>query len=89
MKLLTSFLFLTILSSNVYAGNLKLYYTPGACSLATRIIINEIGIKADYDKVDLATHKTSNGEDFYKVKDKEYVAVNTETRVIGKSITPL
>jgi hypothetical protein len=26
---------------------------------------------------------------FYKVKDKEFVAVNTETRVIGKSISPL
>jgi glutathione S-transferase len=85
MKLLTSFLFLTILSSNVYAGNLKLYYTPGACSLATRIIINEIGIKADYDKVDLATHKTSNGEDFYKVTDKG--AVPTIITKDGKLLT--
>jgi glutathione S-transferase len=85
MKFLASLLFLATLSSNVYAGNLKLYYTPGACSLAVRILINEIGIKADYEKVDLATHKTSSGEDFYKISDKG--AVPTIITKDGKLLT--
>lgn len=45
----------------------KLYYKAGACSLASRIVANEIGIKLDYEAVDLSTHKTSSGVDFYSI----------------------
>jgi glutathione S-transferase len=49
---------------------MKLYYTPGACSLAVRIVINELGLPCTYEKVNLSTKKLSNGDDFYKVNPK-------------------
>lgn len=49
---------------------MKLYYTKGACSLAIRIVINEIGINADYEAVDLKTKKTENGFDFLQINPK-------------------
>jgi glutathione S-transferase len=54
---------------------MKLYYTPGACSLAPHIIAEEAGISLDLVKVDLATHKTLAGEDFYKINPRGYVPV--------------
>lgn len=49
---------------------MKLYYSPGACSLAVRIVINELGVSAEYEAVDLGTKKTKAGTDFYKVNAK-------------------
>lgn len=49
---------------------MKLFYTKGACSLAVRIIINEIGLTSEYEAVDLATKKTASGEDFLKINPK-------------------
>ena len=49
---------------------MKLYYTKGACSLIVRIIINEIGLKADYESVDLRTKKTASGMDFLTINSK-------------------
>ena len=40
---------------------MKLYYSPGACSLAAHIILNEINVDFDLERVDLKTHKTSKG----------------------------
>ncbi len=48
----------------------KLYYTSGACSLASRIVANELGIKLEYEAVDLSTHKTASGGDFYLISKK-------------------
>jgi glutathione S-transferase len=52
---------------------MKLYYTPGACSLSPHIVAMEAGIPLRLEKVDLATHKTESGEDFYAVNPKGYV----------------
>jgi glutathione S-transferase len=52
---------------------MKLYYTPGACSLNPHIVLRETGLKFDLEKVDLATHKTAKGTDYYKVNPKGYV----------------
>jgi glutathione S-transferase len=52
---------------------MKLYYAPGACSLSPHIVAEEAGIHLDLEKVDLKTHKTDGGEDFYAVNPKGYV----------------
>jgi len=52
---------------------MKLYYFPGACSLAAHIVLREAGFQFELDKVDLATHRTENGDDFYAVNPKGYV----------------
>jgi glutathione S-transferase len=52
---------------------MKLYYTKGACSLAVRIVINELGLRCQYESVDLSTKKTETGENFLKINPKGYV----------------
>jgi glutathione S-transferase len=54
---------------------MKLYYSKGACSLAVRILINELGIDCEYESVDLKTKKTENGVDFLKINPKGAVPV--------------
>ena len=46
---------------------MKLYYAPGACSLASRIIIHEAGVEASFDQVDLKAKTTEHGNDFLEV----------------------
>ncbi|HXC54940.1 MAG TPA: glutathione transferase GstA [Rhizomicrobium sp.] len=52
---------------------MKLYYAPGACSLSPHIVAAEAGIALELEKVDLKTHKTERGEDYYAVNPKGYV----------------
>ncbi len=49
---------------------MKLYYTPGACSLAIRIVLNELAVAYSDEKVDLSTKKTESGHDFYQINPK-------------------
>ena len=49
---------------------MKLYYSPGACSLSPHIVLRETGAKFDLVKVNLADHKTEAGEDFYAINPK-------------------
>lgn len=52
---------------------MKLYLTPGACSLADHIALTEAGIVVDAVKVDLRTRRTEAGDDFSAVNPKGYV----------------
>jgi glutathione S-transferase len=52
---------------------MKLYYTPGACSLSPHIVASEAGIDLDLEKVDLQSKLTAAGEDYSKVNSKGYV----------------
>jgi glutathione S-transferase len=52
---------------------MKLYYTPGACSLASHIVLQEIGRPFDISKVDLKAKTTQDGEDFTKINPYGYI----------------
>ncbi len=52
---------------------MKLYFTPGACSLAPHIVALEAGVPLETEAVDLATHKTASGKDFYAINPRGYV----------------
>ena len=52
---------------------MKLYYSPGACSLSPHIVAEEAGVAMEYEKADLKTHKTATGIDFYTINPKGYV----------------
>ena len=60
--------------------SLKLYYSPGACSLSPHIALREAGLPFDLVKVDLTAKKLSGdgdgaGRDFFAINNKGYVPV--------------
>jgi len=52
---------------------MKLYYSPGACSLASHIAAKEGGLALDLVRVDLKTHRTEHGDDYRRLNPKGYV----------------
>jgi glutathione S-transferase len=52
---------------------MKLYYSPGACSLAPHIVSREAGLPVELIKVDLGARKTEKGEDYLAINSKGYV----------------
>jgi len=52
---------------------MKLYYSPGACSLAPHIVAREAGLQLDLVKVDIPNKKTESGGDFWQINPKGYV----------------
>ncbi|GAB5349607.1 glutathione binding-like protein [Alteriqipengyuania sp. 357] len=52
---------------------MKLYYSPGACSLASHIALIEGGLDHETVKVDLSKHRTEDGDDFYRISPRGYV----------------
>ena len=52
---------------------MKLYYSPGACSLSPHIALLEAGLPYDLVKVDLRAKKLENGDDYLKFNPKGQV----------------
>ncbi len=52
---------------------MKLYYSPGACSLSPHIVAREAGLDVELVKTDLKTKHTADGGDFTAVNGKGYV----------------
>jgi glutathione S-transferase len=52
---------------------MKLYYSPGACSLSPHIALREAGLPFTLHKVDLGTKTVDSGQDFHDVNGKGYV----------------
>jgi glutathione S-transferase len=69
---------------------MKLYYSPGACSLSPHIVAREAGLTLDLVKTDLKTKKTDAGADFTAVNGKGSVPVlqldNGQTLTEGPAI---
>jgi len=52
---------------------MKLYYARGACSLAVHIVLLETNRRCELERVDLKTHRTASGADYYQINPKGYV----------------
>jgi glutathione S-transferase len=52
---------------------MKLYYAPGACSLADHIALLEADMKVDLVKVNLKTHTLDDGRSYRDINPKGYV----------------
>ncbi len=49
---------------------MKLFYSPGACSLSPHIVLREAGVPFTLEKTDLKTKKTSEGGDYLAINSK-------------------
>ena len=52
---------------------MKLFYTPGVCSLASHIALIEAGLSFDIEKVNLKEKVTEHGADFRQINPLGYV----------------
>ena len=52
---------------------MKLYYSPGACSLSPHIVAREAGVPVELVKVDLRARKLGDGADYTRINGKGYV----------------
>ncbi len=52
---------------------MKLFYKPGACSLASHIVLHEIGQAFEIEAVDTSEGKTAGGADYLAINPKGYV----------------
>jgi glutathione S-transferase len=52
---------------------MKLYYAPGACSMAPHIVAREAGHAFELEQVDIPNKKTADGGDYWKINPKGYV----------------
>lgn len=56
-----------------HEADMKLYFSPGACSLSPHIVLREAGLAHTLEKVSLASKTTASGTDFRTINPKGYV----------------
>ena len=54
---------------------MKLYFSPGACSLSPHIVLHEAGYDFTTERVDLKAHRTERGASLESVHAKNYVPI--------------
>jgi glutathione S-transferase len=52
---------------------MKLFYSPGACSLSPHIVLRELALPFELDALDFATRKTAGGHEYAAINPKGYV----------------
>lgn len=52
---------------------MKLYYSPGACSLSPHITLHEAGLKFEHVLAPTKTHQLQDGTDYYSINPLGYV----------------
>jgi glutathione S-transferase len=52
---------------------MKLYYSPGACSLSPHIVLHEAGLAHEAVRAPTKTHKLEDGTDYYTINPLGYV----------------
>ena len=52
---------------------MKLYYSPGACSLSPHIALHESGLKFEHVLAPTKTHQLEDGTDYYSINPLGYV----------------
>jgi len=52
---------------------MKLYYSPGACSLSPHITLHESGLKFEHVAAPTKTHQLPDGSDYYRINPLGYV----------------
>ena len=52
---------------------MKLYYSPGACSLSPHIALHESGLKFEHVVAPIRTHLLEDGTDYYGINPLGYV----------------
>jgi glutathione S-transferase len=69
---------------------MKLYFSPASCALASHIVLHELGLPFELERVDLGKKVTASGADFLKVNPKGYVPAlvldNGQTLTEGAAI---
>lgn len=76
---------------------MKLYFSPGACSLSPHIALREAGLDVTLERVDVREKKTASGADFRTINPKGYLpaveldngAILTEVSAIVQYIADL
>ena len=49
---------------------MQLYFSPGACSLASHIALREAGLPFDLKRTDVKTKKLEDGSDYFAINSK-------------------